>query len=98
MAVCKYCGKPIEGEYIMNPDEYGDGYHHSCLIDKQFKEEQHRIYNRYKNDILSKIRAEIEKYRDSMPWESKSVIQWEAINYILEQIIDKYKTESEADE
>lgn len=41
--------------------------------------------------ILDKIRAEIEEYRDTMPWESESLVKWEAINYILEQIIDKYK-------
>ena len=44
-------------------------------------------------DVLDKIRAEIEEYRDTMPWESKSLVKWEAINYILEQIIDKYKAE-----
>ena len=42
-------------------------------------------------EVLDKIREEIEEYRDAMPWENKSVIKWEAINYILEQIIDKYR-------
>ena len=47
------------------------------------------------NNALNKIRAEIEEYRDGMLWSSESLIKWEAINYILEQIIDKYKAESE---
>lgn len=46
-------------------------------------------------DALDKIRAEIEEYRDSMRWDSESLVKWEAINYVLEHIIDKYKGESE---
>lgn len=42
-------------------------------------------------DPLERIRAEIEEYRDSLPWESNSIVKWDAINYILEQIIDKYR-------
>ena len=45
--------------------------------------------------ILDKIRAEIEEYRDGMRWNSESLIKWEAVNYVLEHIIDKYKAESE---
>ena len=52
-------------------------------------------YEDGKNEILDKIRAEIEKYRDSMRWNSESLVKWEAINYVLEHIIDKYKTGSE---
>ena len=49
-------------------------------------------------EVLDKIRAEIEEYRDTMPWESKSLVKWEAINYILEQIIDKYKASPTGEE
>lgn len=44
---------------------------------------------------LDKIRTEIEEYRDSMRWNSECLIKWEAINYVLEEIIDKYRMESE---
>lgn len=39
---------------------------------------------------LERIREEIEEYRDFLPWESNSIVKFDAINYILEQIIDKY--------
>lgn len=52
MNICKYCGKPIEGELVMNPDVYGNGYHHFCLINKEFRDEQRRIYNKGKADAL----------------------------------------------
>ena len=48
-----------------------------------------------KTDVLDKIRTEIKEYRDSMRWNSESLVKWEAINYVLEHIIDKYRTESE---
>jgi hypothetical protein len=48
-----------------------------------------------KTEVLDKIRAEIEEYRDGMRWNSESLIKWEAINYVLKHIIDKYKAESE---
>lgn len=41
--------------------------------------------------VLDQIRVEIEEYRDSMQYSSETLIKWEAINYILEHIIDKYK-------
>lgn len=49
-------------------------------------------------DMLDRIRAEIEEYRDAMPWENKSLVKWETINYILEQIIDKYKASLKEDD
>jgi hypothetical protein len=52
MSICKYCGNPIEGETVMNPDEYGNGYHHFCLVDKEFREERKRIYNKGKADAF----------------------------------------------
>ena len=42
-------------------------------------------------EILDQIRSEIEEYRDGMQWDSGLLNKWEAINYILEHIIDKYK-------
>lgn len=41
-------------------------------------------------NVLDKIRTEIEEYRDSLSWESKSIVEFGVINYILEQIIDKH--------
>lgn len=46
-------------------------------------------------DTLDKIRDEIEEYRDSMQCNNESLVKWEAINYILENIIDKYKAKDE---
>lgn len=93
MAICKYCGKLIENEIVMNPDEHGDGYHHFCLIDKEFREEQRRIYNHGMNDALDKIRAEI----DQLPsYVAKFAGGDFAIHIDKEkvfEIIDKYKTE-----
>lgn len=48
-------------------------------------------------EVLDKIRAEIEDYQDSLPWENNSIVKWDAINYILEQIIDKYKNKIESE-
>ena len=100
MAICKYCGKPIEGEYVMNPDENGDGYHHSCLIDKEFREERRRIYNQGVNEVLDKIRAEfISRYPKNYMGEPElggaSCVF--SLCKVLE-IIDKYKKESEVSE
>lgn len=63
-------------------------YYHNCkgtsLICKEFQ---------YGSSVIEQIRDEIEEYRDSLPWESNSIVKWNTINYILEQIIDKYKGE-----
>ena len=63
MSICKYCGNPIEDEPVMNPDEYGNGYHHFCLVDKEFRERDKSIfqkgYDKGKADVLDEIRAEI---------------------------------------
>lgn len=45
--------------------------------------------------IVDNIRDEIEEYRDSMQCNNESLIKWEAINYILENIIDKYNVKDE---
>ena len=49
----------------MNPDGYGNGYHHFCLVDKEFRERDNSIfqkgYNKGKADVLDEIRAEIEQ-------------------------------------
>lgn len=65
MRICKYCGNLIEGELVMNPDENGDGYHHFCIVDKEFRERDKSIfqkgYDKGKADVLDEIRAEIPK-------------------------------------
>lgn len=65
MRICKYCGSLIEGEPVMNPDKDGNGYHHFCLVDKEFRERDKSIfqkgYDKGKADVLDKIRAEIPK-------------------------------------
>ena len=65
MRICKYCGSLIEGEPVMNPDEYGNGYHHFCIIDKEFRERDKSIfqkgYDKGKADVLDEIWAEIPK-------------------------------------
>lgn len=64
MRICKYCGSLIEGEPVMNPDKYGNGYHHFCLVDKEFRERDKSIfqkgYDKGKADVLGEIWAEIE--------------------------------------
>lgn len=60
---------------------------------KALKYDRHQYQKGYsdgKNDILKKIRVKIEEYRDTLQWSSESLIKYEAINYILEQILDKY--------
>lgn len=43
-------------------------------------------FNRIKN-----IKKEIEKYRDSIPWDKTCINKFETINHILEDIIEKYE-------
>jgi hypothetical protein len=87
MSICKYCGNPIEGEPVMNPDEYGNGYHHFCLVDKEFRERDKSIfqkgYDKGKADVLDEIRAEINSPNRG------------TCDYRIEEIIDKYRAESE---
>lgn len=38
--ICKHCGKEIHKGEVWNPDENGNGYHHKCLIDMEFDENE----------------------------------------------------------
>lgn len=67
MSICKYCGQLIEGEPVMNPDEYGDGYHHFCLVDKEFRDERRRIYNKGKADSFKWIPVSERLPEDTQP-------------------------------
>ena len=65
MRLCKYCNKPIAEKDIWNPDNDGNGYHHQCLVDMEFKARDKQIYDKGKMDVLDKIRTEIEEeYHD----------------------------------
>lgn len=65
MRLCKYCNKPIAENDIWNPDNYGNGYHHKCLVHMELKARNKQIYDKGKMDVLDKIRAEIEKARET---------------------------------
>jgi len=65
MSICKYCGKQIEDEPVMNPDENGNGYHHYCLIDMEFKTRDKQIYDKGRADALRRPCPECE-HNDSI--------------------------------
>ena len=109
MKICKYCNKPIaEKDIILNIDYDGNGYHHECLIDMEFKARDRQIYNKGKIDVLDKIRAEIEQKieqerfaRSVFRGEEKDAVKAEqctgsifAYNNVI-KLIDKYRLESE---
>lgn len=101
MRLCKYCNKPIAEKDIWNPDIDGNGYHHQCLIDMEFKARDKQIYDKGKMDVLDKIRAEIEQASYEHYFEYGEYIGEDTrkeriinTNKVL-QIIDKYKAESE---
>ena len=103
MRICKYCNKPIAEKDIWNPDNDGNGYHHKCLIDMEFKARDRQIYDKGKMDVLDKIRAEIEHVIDNT-YDStdydKSLYNGAYKDGLYEalDIIDKYKAESEGKE
>lgn len=87
MRLCKYCNKPIAQKDIWNPDNDGNGYHHQCLVDMEFKARDKQIYDKGKMDVLEQIMAEIEQlyavdtvYEDVVAVDKADVLQ----------IIDKY--------
>lgn len=80
MRLCKYCNKPIAQKDIWNPDNDGNGYHHQCLVDMEFKARDKQIYDEGKMDALEQIRAEIEQF---VAVDKADVLQ----------IIDKYTKE-----
>jgi hypothetical protein len=93
MRVCKYCNKPIAEKDIRNPDNDGNGYHHECLIDMEFKARDRQIYDKGKMDVLDKIRAEIKALSNANPsyWHSGDMVDRDDVI----EIIDKYKAEVE---
>lgn len=96
MRICKYCGNLIEGEPVMNPDENGDGYHHFCIVDKEFRERDKSLfqkgYDKGKADVLDEIRAEIEKLPSELTYDGRRMIR----RVRVYDIIDKHrKGESE---
>ena len=50
--ICKHCGKPIPKGEVWNPDNNGNGYHHKCLIDMEFDENEIYIENLKKRAIV----------------------------------------------
>ncbi len=70
-------------------------YTNGSRLIPSFRVKQWLDHIKPKTDILDKIRSEIEEYRDTLSWESNTIVKWSAINHILEQIIDKYKARSE---
>ena len=90
MGFCKYCKKPIIDERDMcNPDENGNGYHNECFVEMQIIMRNKAIYDKGKNDVLDKIRAEIAEYKDD---KVIHVERNEMIDIVLD-IIDKYRGE-----
>ena len=61
MKICKYCKKPILDKDIWNPDSEGNGYHHACLCEIEFRLRDRKIYNKGFTDALNKIKSEIKK-------------------------------------
>ena len=50
--ICKYCGKEISKGEVWNPDGNGNGYHHKCLIDMEFDENETYIENLKNRSII----------------------------------------------
>ena len=50
--ICKYCGKEIPKGEVWNPDENGNGYHHKCLIDMEFDENEAYMENLKNHSII----------------------------------------------
>ena len=84
MKICKHCKKPILDNCVWNPDSEGNGYHHACLCEMEFRSRDRQTYDKGRVDVLDKIRAEVESMSGDI----------ETIADVL-AIIDKYKVESE---
>lgn len=87
MIICKYCGKPIEDEPVMNPDENGNGYHHYCLVDMEFKTRDKQIYDKGRADAFKWIPVS-----ERLPEEEKDVLVCNA-NGDIEISSGSYSTE-----
>lgn len=98
MRICKYCKKPISDNNVWNPDEDGNGYHHSCIIEIELRSRDRQIYDKGRADIVDKIRAEIENHCGLTKENHCKYCSYcnsvMGVREILE-IIDKCKTESE---
>ena len=95
MKLCKHCNKPIAEKDIWNPDNDGNGYHHQCLVDMEFKARDKQIYDKGKMDVLDKIRAEIDRIEINGQIDEHTLFirgAEEVKNMVLE-IIDKYRGE-----
>lgn len=92
MKICKYCKKPISDNDVWNPDSEGNGYHHACLCEMEFRLRDRQIYDKGRADVLDKIRAEIEEERkvEHIP---EDVEMWDYIRALDRtlSIIDKYR-------
>ena len=106
MSICKYCGNPIEDEMVMNIDEQGNGYHHACLCEMEFRSRDRQIYNKGRVDVLDKIRAEIQEkfggcdvceWFEDYDYEENNISEYQLVGDVsnILAIIDKYKAESE---
>ena len=96
MRICKYCKKPISDNDVWNPDQEGNGYHHSCLCEIEFRSMDKQIYDKGRADVLDKIRAEIEQLSLAKCTETCRVyIDAADFKKNVLEIIDKYKAESE---
>ncbi|MBP5565380.1 MAG: hypothetical protein J6X45_06645 [Lachnospiraceae bacterium] len=96
MRLCKYCNKPIAQKDIWNPDNDGNGYHHQCLVDMEFKARDKQIYDKGKTDVLDKIKAEtmqLDLYYDNDYFSGNKDPMYKC-NEVL-QIIDKYTDRKE---
>ena len=103
MRICKYCKKPISDSNVWNSDQEGNGYHHACLCEMEFRSRDKQIYDKGRADVLDKIRAEIKALSpeptayDVVDGNPIKDAVWEIITDVL-KIIDKYKAESEENE
>lgn len=90
MKICKYCKKPILDNWVWNPDSEGNGYHHACLCEMEFRLRDRQIYDKGRADVLDKVRAEIKE----LPTYFRNMVICDEVV----QILDKYKAESEPQE
>ena len=92
MKICKYCGKPVSDDDIWNPDQEGNGYHHACLIEMEFKSRDKQIYDKGRADVLDKIRAEIDELYSYVEFDEDLKTSFNMVRLEeVQKVIDKYK-------
>ena len=92
MRICKYCRKPILDNEIWNPDREGNGYHHACLNEMEFKSRDKRIYDQGRADVLDKIRAEIDELYSYVEFDEDLKMSFNMVRLEeVQKVIDKYK-------